>query len=103
MVLPSGEKALPPTLVVLLIAVRGNGALAELACAITFSVAEPYSVNPALNRSPSGDMERPVDCPVTNRLRRIVPEATSYTYVTVWVLLFTTLTPTMKFPSGVRN
>ena len=49
-------------------------------------------------------MESTVDCPVTERLRRTVPEATSYTK-TVVVAVFTVwliaTMPTMKLPSGV--
>src|SRR5258708_223446 len=53
-----------------------------------------------MKRAPSGDMENTDDPPLTARLRRMVPEFGSYTYSTV--LLPLTLTPTIRFPSGVR-
>ena len=56
-----------------------NGALAIFCCPITASVAISYIVKPAMNREPSGAMDSTVDCPATVRLRRITPEATSYT------------------------
>ena len=37
------------------------------------------SVEPAMNFEPSGEMDNTVDCPVTDRLFRITPEAASYT------------------------
>ena len=56
-----------------------NGALAMFCCAITDSVLVSYMVNPAMKRDPSGAIERTVDCPATVRLRKITPDATSYT------------------------
>ena len=77
---PSGANALPPTFCRVLKALfMENGALAMFDCPITASVAVSYIVNPAMNREPSGDMESTVDCPATVRLRKITPEATSYT------------------------
>ena len=56
---------------------NGNGRLLAFCCAITPSVAVSYSVKPAMNRDPSGAIERIVDCPVTVRLRRMDAEAVS--------------------------
>src|ERR1700738_4296033 len=87
---PSGLKALPPTLAsVLKLPESVNGAFAVLSCASTVNVAVSYSVNPAMNLEPSGDIAITDDWPFTVRLRRIWPEATSNTYRIVWVALLT--------------
>ncbi len=79
-VVPSGEKMLPPTFCVVLTAeVNVNGALALFCCATTASVAVSYMVKPAMKREPSGAIEITVLCPAVVRLRRITPDATSYT------------------------
>src|SRR4029077_20858530 len=88
--------------VALAVELSGNGRLLTLCCPITPNVDVSYSVNPAMNRDPSGAMERTVDCPVTVRLRRIEADAVSYTNSTVDALLLMVLRPTMKAPSGVR-
>ena len=102
-VVPSGEKMLPPTFCVVLMAeVKVNGALALFCCAITASVAVSYMVNPAMKREPSGAIEITVLCPAVVRLRRITPEATSYTKMYVLAAVGV-ITPTMNVPSGVRS
>src|SRR5205807_9494942 len=99
---PSGVKMLPPMLAsVLITAVVVNGALALFCCATTASVAVSYMVKPAMKRDPSGDIEMTELCPEVVRLRRITPEATSYTKMYVLALVGV-MTPTMKEPSGVR-
>src|SRR5437588_13103536 len=69
-------------------------------CAITDRLLVSYMVKPAMNRDPSGAIERTVDCPATVRLRRITPEATSYT--NMYVVAPGLVRPTMNCPSGVR-
>ena len=73
---------------VVAVVLRRKRNVVALCCAITPSVAVSYSVNPAMNREPSGAIESTVDWPVTVRLRRIEPEAVSYTNRTVEALLF---------------
>src|SRR5437016_7059945 len=77
-----------------------KGALAMFCCPITARVAISYMVNPAMKREPSGAIDRTVDCPATVRLRRITPEATSYT--NMYVVAPGLVSPTMNCPSGVR-
>src|SRR5688572_24155438 len=83
-----------------------NGRLAEFICAITARVAVSYSVDPAMNLDPSGDIDNTVDWPVTVRFLSTTPEATSYTNNTVLALfavwLMATM-PTMNCPSCVRR
>src|SRR5262245_12981743 len=82
-------------------ALNVKGALALLYWPTIASVAVSNMVNPAMNRDPSGDMDSTEDCPATVRLRRMTPEATSYTkrYVEASVGV---MTPTINCPSGVR-
>src|SRR5215831_13758533 len=100
-VTPSGANALPPTFCrVLKAPFMENGAFAMFSCAMTASVAVSYIVNPAMNLEPSGAIDSTVDCPATVRLRRITPDATSYTNIYVdWPGL---VRPTINCPSGVR-
>src|SRR5437868_7748023 len=93
---------LPPTCCVRLNAeLNAKGALALFCCATTANVAVSYIVKPAMKREPSGAMEITELCPEVVRLRKITPDATSYTKIYVLALVGVT-TPTMKLPSGVR-
>src|ERR1035437_269204 len=73
-VAPSGEKMLPPTFCVVLMAdVKVNGALALFCCATTARVAVSYMVNPAMKREPSGAIEITELCPAVVRVWRKKP------------------------------
>src|SRR5579863_4914264 len=77
-----------------------NGALAAFSCAITCRVCVLNRVDPAMNCVPSGETESVFERLVTARLRKTVPEATSYTKTTLPVVE-TPSAPIMYFPSAV--
>src|SRR4051794_21268591 len=73
---------------------------------MTPRVAVSYSVEPAMKREPSGEIDNTDDCPVTIRLLRTTPEAVSYTksvlcaVVVVWLMA---TIPIMNCPSAGRT